>query len=499
MVRGMVILQKARGCGRRIKATQRCSHVTVSIIVLVGALSLASKREVVFNVPKGHSLASSGSRPRFVGKALSLRPAVGDASSEPAADISTSAASINLAKNMVGSGILSLPSGVAAFSASTTALVPAMALLVLTALLSAYTFFLIGRVCSETEASTFGSSWERSVGRGAWVPQLTCILECFGGSVIYAMVLGDVLSSLAHQIATHLPAILCSRSSCIILVAVFVLYPLCCLRSFGALAKFSALGTLATTYVVLFVTKRYFDGSYGPLGAYHTGANLPILDSHWGGMNVHILVLISILATAYLVHFNAPQMFDELRAKPSSDPQKAKTESQSRFGTVSFIGFGISAAQYALIMVFGFLTFGRATQGNLLLNYSSADPWAAVARAAIGGSVLFGYPMQFAGFRSGLLEAFGKTPSLPKVPHRLFTAFLLSAVVCTACLFRDLGKFQAVEGALLATFLIYIAPPVMALGLGLGSKLRTRLWYRLLIVLGIGFCSVGCIVTMRPF
>lgn len=495
----MAVPPKARGCGCHIKATQRCWHVTISIIVLVGALSWASKREVVFNAPKAHSLASSGSRSRFVGKALSARPAVGGASSEPAADISTSAASLNLAKNIVGSGILSLPSGVAAFSASSTALVPAMALLVFSALLSAYTFFLIGRVCSETETSTFGSSWERSVGRGAWVPQLTCILECLGGSIVYAMVIGDVLSSLEHLIGAHVPAILCSRSSLIILCAVFVLYPLCCLRSFGALAKFSALGTLATTYAVCFVTKRYFDGSYAPHGAYHTGAALPILDSHWGGLNVHILVLISILATAYLVHFNAPQMFDELRAKHASDPGKAKTESQRRFGIVSLIGFGISAAQYALIMIFGFLTFGRATQGNLLLNYSSADPWAAVARAAIGGSVLFGYPMQFAGLRSGLLEAFGKSPSLPKVPHRLFTAFLLSVVVCIACLFRDLGKFQAVEGALLAVFLIYMAPPIMALGLGLGSKLRARLWYYLLIVLGFGFCTVGCIVTMRPF
>jgi len=495
----MAVPQKARGCSCHIKATQRCWHITALLIVIIGPLLWAGKRDVVFNVPKSHGLASSGSRPRFAGKALSIRPAVGGASSEPAADISTSAASLNLAKNIVGSGILSLPSGVAAFSASTTALVPSTVLLALTALLSAYTFFLIGRVCNETEASTFGSSWERSVGRGAWVPQLTCILECLGGSIVYAMVIGDVLSSLEHQIGAHLPAILCSRSSLIVLVAAFVLFPLCCLRSFGALAKFSALGTLATTYVVLFVTKRYFDGSYGPLGAYHTGASLPILDSHWGGINVHILVLVSILSTAYLVHFNAPQMFDEIRAKKSSDPRKDANESQSRFGTVSFIGFGIAAAQYALIMIFGFLTFGRATQGNLLLNYSNADPWAAVARAAIGGSVLFGYPMQFAGLRSGLLEAFGKKPSLPKVQHRLFTAFLLSGVVCVACLFRDLGKFQAVEGALLASFLIYIAPPVMALGLGLGSKLRTRLWYWFMIVLGVGFCSVGCVVTMRPF
>jgi len=404
-----------------------------------------------------------------------------------------SGASLNLAKNLVGSGVLSLPSGVAAFSASASALWPSLFFLAAAALLSAYGFFLIGRVCEETRSSTFAGAWRGSLRQGAWVPQLVCVLECLGGSIIYAMVLGDVISSLLQGIV---PAALAARSTAISLVGAIVLFPLCCLRSFGQLARFSLLGTLATTYVVLFVMKRFFDGSYAPGGVFFNKAIHPVLDAvGGGGLNPNVLILVSILSTAFLVHFNAPQFYDELEPSGTPDDSKARSTKRSRFGLVGIAGFSIAAAQYALIMVFGFLTFGRATEGNLLLNYAVSDKWAVAARVAIGLSTLFGYPMQFAGLRSGLLEAMGFDGQLPKVKHRLLTGGLLGGVLLIACLFRDLGRFQAIEGALLAAFLIYIAPPLMAIRLwgGRGAKVR----FTSLIAVGVFLSVIGCVVTMR--
>merc|ERR1719433_2311222 len=246
------------------------------------------------------------------------------------------------------------------------------------------------------------------------------------------MVLGDMFSSLLQGVP-GLPPLLVSRSGIIVFITATVLFPLCCLRSFGQLARFSALGTLASSFVVLSVVKRYFDGSYAPLGAFHVRSALPALDDSGMGFDARILVLVSILSTAFLMHFNAPQMYTELSPRgppggPADEAEKAAKE--SRFRAVALVGFGIAAVQYALVMCFGFLTFGRATQGNLLNNYSAADPWAVAARVAVGISTLFGYPMQFAGLRSGLLGPL--CPSLPPVQHRLFTAGLLSVVACIA-------------------------------------------------------------------
>ena len=57
---------------------------------------------------------------------------------------------INLVKSIVGSGVLSIPMGVAAFSSSRTALLPALALLAAAGTVSGYCFSMVARVCAET-------------------------------------------------------------------------------------------------------------------------------------------------------------------------------------------------------------------------------------------------------------------------------------------------------------------------------------------------------------
>ncbi|CAE7419514.1 avt5, partial [Symbiodinium sp. KB8] len=250
-----------------------------------------------------------------------------------------------------------------------------------------------------------------------------------------------------------------------------------------------------------------------------------------------------------------------MKLLPASDAE-AK-EKLRKFGKVAIIGFGIASVQYALVMVFGFLTFGKAATGNVLLNYDNLDPWAAAARVAVGLSTLFGYPMQFAGldisfelhFDKSLESESESTPEVAAVaiayraaeeediptkwtvrkktkhlklkgafslvsksvldsrnkplkmgqrsevfkidalktgPHRLATASLLAVAVGIACVFRDLGQFQAIEGAMLAAFLIFAAGPIMALKLPMGKAPGARLRFRGLLVLGVAFMCIGC-------
>lgn len=85
----------------------------------------------------------------------------------------------SLVKSLVGSGVLVLPRGIAAFSGSRTALLPAIALLATIGTISAYCFTLVARVCEETGSSSWGEAWSRSVGnRTAWIPSLFVSLIC---------------------------------------------------------------------------------------------------------------------------------------------------------------------------------------------------------------------------------------------------------------------------------------------------------------------------------
>lgn len=395
---------------------------------------------------------------------------------------SVTASSLNLAKNLVGSGVLSLPSGVAAFSASPSALVPAMLLLVAATLISAYGFVLIGRACEASGSDTFGGAWNGTIHRGAWFPALACLLECLGGSVIYAMVLGDVFS----------PLLGVNRNTLICVLGATVLFPLCSLGSFKQLAKFSLLGTIASCFVPFVVAKRFLDGSYAAGGAFHAAGAAPALLAGPGGVNPQMLILVSILSTAFLVHFNAPQMYSELRPSGRALTEEALAEKRRNLSVVAGLGFGLAAAQYALVMAFGFLTFGRFTEGNLLTNYAVGDSWAFSARFAVGISTLFGYPMQFVGLRDGLAEAAGV--QLIPLRRRVLTALLLTVVVAMACALRDLGRFQALEGAVLATFLIYIAPPMMTIRLPGGRARQLRLVA--MGMLGLAASVIGCVVTL---
>ena len=97
-------------------------------------------------------------------------------------------------------------------------------------------------------------------------------------------------------------------------------------------------------------------------------------------------ILVSLLATAFLAHFNAPTFFNDLKQK-----------SVPRFRTMVNAAFGISTAVFASMMLFGFGTFGSATLGNVFVNYNKADTLALACRVAMAFSITFTYPLAFVG------------------------------------------------------------------------------------------------------
>ena len=70
----------------------------------------------------------------------------------------------NLVKSIVGSGVLSLPVGLAAFSSSRAALLPALVLLSVAGSVSGYCFSMVARVCAATGSTSWGEAWSKSVG-----------------------------------------------------------------------------------------------------------------------------------------------------------------------------------------------------------------------------------------------------------------------------------------------------------------------------------------------
>ena len=105
---------------------------------------------------------------------------------------SISSSIFNLAKCILGAGILSLPSGVARFSYDTSGLLPSSALLAIMGLMSAYSFQSIGRTCSIHGVKTISEAWGKAVHEGSKKLILALILfkTCLA-CLCYSIIIGN--------------------------------------------------------------------------------------------------------------------------------------------------------------------------------------------------------------------------------------------------------------------------------------------------------------------
>lgn len=112
-----------------------------------------------------------------------------------------SASTFNLAKSVVGCGVLSLPSGVAFFSDDPRALIPSSIICAAFGLLAAYSFCTIGKVCEDTESKSFQEVWSKTVSeKSAKYVSASITALCFLASLAYSIIIGDSFTSLAQVI-----------------------------------------------------------------------------------------------------------------------------------------------------------------------------------------------------------------------------------------------------------------------------------------------------------
>lgn len=368
---------------------------------------------------------------------------------------------VNLMKNIVGSGVLTLAAGVAAISDSPGVVAVGLGIALVFALLAGYCFALVGRVSEMTGGKSYTENWGLTVGDSSkWIPNVIVVFKTWSACLIYSMIIGDLFTDLAITAGiTQIAGIAVNRNSIIIFSHLFGLLPLCLLRSFTMLSYASFLGIGGLIFTAFFMLLRLIEGSYAPGGLFFKqlmakgGKKFVVSSFNTAGTNaIKSLIVISQLTNSYLCHYNAPKFQRELRNSTS--------ERFSKMTYTAFIGAFLMNACY---MVGGFLTFGGASKGLILNNYATTDALATISRGAIGFSILLGYPLTFEGFRSSALEfAKIKEPS-QKMKDTIATVFIAS-VCAGSMVLRDLGVVVSFLGALLGSFVIYVFPSMMYRG-----------------------------------
>jgi amino acid permease len=180
-------------------------------------------------------------------------------------------------------------------------------------------------------------------------------------------------------------------------------------------------------------------------------------------------------------HFNAPKYLAEL-----------KNNTMGRFTQVIGWSFGSSIALYCIITALGFLTFGAASNGLILNNYSTQDVLMSFSRIAVALSVTGSYPLLFDGTRDGLLDLF-KVPQ-EKRTNSLFNKITLGVLAMTtvvASKLTDLGLVASLGGATFGTALVFIYPTIMFIKSQGGKKTKETTLAKIIAVLGIVMGAIG--------
>lgn len=137
-----------------------------------------------------------------------------------------------------------------------------------------------------------------------------------------------------------------------------------------------------------------------------------------------------------------------------------KNNTIPRYLTVVNSSFAASIAIFAVMAALGFLTFGANASGLILNNYSPKDSLMGLSKIAVALSLVFSYPLAFAGARDGLLD-------LLKVQNRSnsllngTTVGILSGLTIAALIIPDVSFVMAFAGCTLGNALIYIFPALM--------------------------------------
>lgn len=358
----------------------------------------------------------------------------------------------NLVKSIVGAGVLGLPAGIAAFGGTSMALIPAVTLMTLAGLLSGYCFSLIGRACAYTGAKSYRQAWERAVSpKTAWIPAAACFMVTSCSVLAYSMILSVTLPSLASAFL----GVLITRTQALVGVTTVALLPLCLMKSLKSLGPFSLVGIMGMFYTCIAMFIRWMDGSYGVTGRFIR--DLPLdLSPRFGRpedlgdlLNPNIFLLVSMLSTAFMAHYNAPKFYLEL-----------KNNTLRRYNTVVGVSFFVSLLLFVAVASFGFATFGKACSGLVLNNYSTDDKLMSLSRVAVAVSLLFSYPLAFGGVRDGLLDLL-KVEKRPDSLLNTITVLLLTMITGLAYALTDLRKLLAFNGATWGNAVIYLLPTYM--------------------------------------
>ncbi|XP_048341789.1 probable sodium-coupled neutral amino acid transporter 6 isoform X2 [Sphaerodactylus townsendi] len=398
----------------------------------------------------------------------------------------------NLMNAIMGSGILGL-----AYAMAKMGIIGFSLLLLLVAVLAAYSVFLLLSLCIRTAVTSYEDLGLFAFGSlGKVLVASTIIIQNIGAMSSYLLI---VKSELPRAIAgllsgDHGGAWYLDGQLLLLITSVCIVFPLALLPKIGFLGYTSSLSFFFMVFFALVVIIKKWSIPC-PLPPNAVVEFLQVSNSTEDckpalfNFSKESAYVIPIMAFSFLCHTSVLPIYCELQSP-----------SRSRMQKVANTGIGLSFLVYLLSALFGYLTFYDHVESELLQGYSKYlphDTLITTVKIGILLAVLLTVPLIHFPARKAVMMLF--SPHLPfSIIRHIFVTLVLNAtIVLIAMYVPDLKQLFGVVGSTTSTCLLFVYPGLFYLKLSTEDFLsRQKLGACGLLVFGlvVGFLSLALII-----
>jgi sodium-coupled neutral amino acid transporter 11 len=404
---------------------------------------------------------------------------------------------LNLTNTILGSGIIAMP-----FVCRSTGWGFFLGMLLFAAWLSHFAiaclFDAVGRTTLVAgEEFSYTLLGRKLFGRTvADISSWAVTLQQFGCCIAYVVIVGDILQPVMEAVvpASSPAAFLVDRATLQATTFVFVVFPLCLLRSMDALKYASFIAILCLTSFVLVVVgyglEVNISGSVPDVLAraveshggrssddfvFSCSTTAPDPDPGRGGEGsshapftpcdevravphqwLHLVTALPIFCFAFLCHQNTFPIYRELR---DASPAKMRECSAYSMGICTVIYFGCGTA--------GYLTFRELTQSDLLNNFATTGSGISavvdVVRLAFGLALVLSYPIVVWEARHNIVEILFNGRDMRQWEHVGLNLVIVTATTAIGILAPDIEVVLKLVGSTCSPLMVFVLPSLFYL------------------------------------
>ncbi|XBW37855.1 hypothetical protein QEN19_003431 [Hanseniaspora menglaensis] len=199
-------------------------------------------------------------------------------------------------------------------------------------------------------------------------------IKCFGVSISYLIVIGDLMPQILHFFA---PELSLNRVFFIAASLFGIILPLCFIKKISSLKKFSMIALVSVVYICLMIIGNYFFSSNLQKGTiYWSKPNKSYTDTNF-------LTSFPISVFAFTCQHNTFSIFNELHTPNFKNFIKIVT--RAMFSALII---------YLTVGTLGYLTFGELVESNIIKMYNMKSLFNVLGRFCIVVLVTLAYPLQ---------------------------------------------------------------------------------------------------------